>query len=408
MKIPSTFAWLGGAVLTAAFIIFGFSNLFSTTNDAPPPAPSNQVSAPAAPPISDESRAAKPNGNRIQIAFLLDTSSSMDGLIDQAKARLWNILNEILKAEKDGSTPDIEVALYQYGNSGLLPEKGYIQQVTGLTTDVDLLSAKLFGLSTGGGDEYCGQVIQTSTNELQWDDSDNTIKLIYIAGNETFHQGGVKAKDALTKARSKGIAVNTIFCGDPNSDVGRTWRTSLTTADGDFFFINQDEQVVYIPSPHDDRIEHLNQQLNRTYIPIGSNGAALQANQLAQDDNAASYSKANLSSRAKFKASKKYKNTSWDLVDAEEADPTRILKEKASLPDSLSSLSDAELTVKIKALKETRESLQEEITDLTKKRDQFVTEAKKSAAGQQENTLSDKINLSVRKRLVEKDYTIKE
>lgn len=173
MKTPVTFAWLGGAVLTATLIVFGFSSLFSFANGAPPTAPQNLISAPAAAPTS--------NGNRIQIAFLLDTSSSMDGLIDQAKARLWNILNEILKAEKDGSTPDIEVALYQYGNSGLLPEKGYIQQVTGLTTDVDLLSAKLFGLSTGGGDEYCGQVIQTSTNELQWDDSNNTIKLIYIA-----------------------------------------------------------------------------------------------------------------------------------------------------------------------------------------------------------------------------------
>ncbi len=405
MKIPSTFAWLGGAVLTATLIVFGFSSLFSSANDAIPPAPLNPISAPApAPPTS----VTETSNNRIQIAFLLDTSSSMDGLIDQAKARLWNILNEILKAEKNGTTPDIEVALYEYGNSSLLPQKGYIQQVTGLTTDVDLLSAKLFGLSTGGGDEYCGQVIQTSTKELQWDDSDNTIKLIYIAGNETFHQGDVKAGDALAKARTKGISVNTIFCGNPNSEVGRTWKNSLSSRDGDFFFINQDERVVYIPSPHDDRIELLNRQLNSTYIPVGSQGAALQANQVAQDNNAASYSKANLSSRAKFKASKNYKNTSWDLVDANDADPKRILKEKESLPDSLRSLTDAELTGKIKMLKGKRESLQQEILDLTKKRDQFVAEARKTAAGNKKNTLSDKINLSVRKRLVEKNYTIKQ
>lgn len=399
MKIPSTFAWLGGAVLTATLIVFGFSSLLSSGDDVTIPAPQDPISAPAPAPNT--------NGNRIQIAFLLDTSSSMDGLIDQAKARLWNILNEILKAEKDGSTPDIEVALYEYGNTSLLPEKGYIKQVTGLTTDVDLLSAKLFGLSTGGGDEYCGQVILTSTNELLWDDSSNTIKLIYIAGNETFHQGDVKASDALTEARNKGISVNTIFCGDPNSVEGRTWKSSLTAKDGDFFFINQDERVVYIPSPFDDQIERSNQLLNGTYIPIGSQGAALQANQVAQDNNAASYSKANLSSRAKFKASKKYKNTSWDLVDATEANPERILKEKASLPDSLKSLTDAELTGKIKALKGKRESLQEDILELTKKREKYVAEARKTAAGNQENTLSDKINLSVRKRLIEKEYTIK-
>ncbi|TXF88430.1 VWA domain-containing protein [Neolewinella aurantiaca] len=406
MKFPATFAWLGGAVLTATLIVFCFTSMFSSAGANP--APPQPVTAPAPPPLNSAPPVNAATSSRIQIAFLLDTSSSMDGLIDQAKARLWNILNEILKVEKDGTTPDIEVALYQYGNSSLLPGNGYIQQVAGLTTDVDLISAKLFGLTTGGGDEYCGQVIQTSTNELQWDDNDNTIKLIYIAGNETFHQGDVKAGDALTKARARGIRVNTIFCGDPNSADGRTWAATLTSGDGDFFFINQDERVVYIPSPHDDRIEELNQQLNRTYIPIGHNGAALQANQLAQDNNAASYSKANLSSRAKFKASKKYKNTSWDLVDAEEADPQRILKEKASLPDSLSRLTDEELSLTIKRLKTNRENLQEEIKDLTRKRDRYVAEAKKAAAGAQKNTLSDKINQSVRKTLIEKEYTIKE
>ncbi|MEO0733043.1 MAG: hypothetical protein AAFZ52_09420, partial [Bacteroidota bacterium] len=149
MKIPSTFTWLSAAVLTAALAIFAVSNLVYGRSTEPDPAP-------AAAPTAVGSSAAK---NKIQIAFLLDTSSSMDGLIDQAKARLWNILNELLKAERDGETPDIEVALYQYGNSGLLPEKGYIQQITPLTTDVDLFSDKLFGLTTGGGDEYCGQVV---------------------------------------------------------------------------------------------------------------------------------------------------------------------------------------------------------------------------------------------------------
>lgn len=332
----------------------------------------------------------------------------MDGLIDQAKGRLWNILGEILKAEKDGEAPDIEVALYQYGNTALLPQKGFTQQVSGLTTDVDLISEKLFALTTSGGDEYCGHVILTSTDELQWDDSENTVKLIYIAGNESFHQGDVKAVDALAKARAKGIIVNTIYCGNPQDSDGITWRTALSEKDGDFFSINQNEQVVFIPSPQDDRIELLNQQLNHTYIPIGTSGARLKTNQLAQDNNAAGYGQGNASLRTKFKASKKYKNESWDLVDAAEADATRIVKEKATLPDSLRTLADAELIAKIKAISKERSALQDEIRALTAKRDAFVAEARKKDASSAASTFSGQINASVKRCLVEKDYVVKE
>jgi hypothetical protein len=32
--------------------------------------------------------------SRVQIALLLDTSNSMDGLIDQARSQLWRVVNE--------------------------------------------------------------------------------------------------------------------------------------------------------------------------------------------------------------------------------------------------------------------------------------------------------------------------
>ena len=39
---------------------------------------------------------------KIQIALLLDTSNSMDGLIDQAKSQLWKIVNELARSRKYG------------------------------------------------------------------------------------------------------------------------------------------------------------------------------------------------------------------------------------------------------------------------------------------------------------------
>src|SRR5687768_12616138 len=53
----------------------------------------------------------------IMLALLLDTSNSMDGLIDQAKSQLWKIANELAAAKSsDGSRPNIKIALYEYGN----------------------------------------------------------------------------------------------------------------------------------------------------------------------------------------------------------------------------------------------------------------------------------------------------
>ena len=86
----------------------------------------------------------KDKKSTIQVALCLDTSNSMDGLIDQAKSQLWKMVNELASTKKDGETPNIELALYEYGNSGLAASEGYIRQVSALTTDLDLISEKLF------------------------------------------------------------------------------------------------------------------------------------------------------------------------------------------------------------------------------------------------------------------------
>jgi hypothetical protein len=44
-------------------------------------------------------------------------------------------------------------------------------------------------LRTNGGSEYCGAVIRDASMNLKWDDNNQSMKLIYIAGNEPFDQG---------------------------------------------------------------------------------------------------------------------------------------------------------------------------------------------------------------------------
>src|SRR3954453_10095628 len=79
--------------------------------------------------------AAEAKGPAIQIALLLDTSNSMDGLIDQAMSQLWSVVNEFIHAKRDGRPASIEVALYEYGNDNLPAEEGFVRMVVPLTDD---------------------------------------------------------------------------------------------------------------------------------------------------------------------------------------------------------------------------------------------------------------------------------
>src|SRR5436305_222246 len=53
----------------------------------------------------------------IQVALLLDTSSSMEGLISQTRAQLWKIINTLSEAKKSGRHASVQIALYEYGNT---------------------------------------------------------------------------------------------------------------------------------------------------------------------------------------------------------------------------------------------------------------------------------------------------
>ncbi len=90
----------------------------------------------------------------MEIAILLDTSGSMEGLIDQAKTRLWKIVNDLALAKKSDQSPRIKVALYEYGKSTIPASEGYLRMIVPLSTDLDRVSEGLFSLHTNGGEEY--------------------------------------------------------------------------------------------------------------------------------------------------------------------------------------------------------------------------------------------------------------
>src|SRR5262249_26981284 len=153
----------------------------------------------------------------------------------QAKSQLWTIVQQFAKAKKHGQTPVLRVALFEYGNTRLPASEGYIRQVVPLTDDLDKISECLFGLTTSGGDEYCGQVIDEALKRLDWSKEAGGFKAIFIAGNEPFTQGPVSYRDACKRAIEHGVVVNTIHCGDSGTGVEGKWQDGAQLAEGEFF-----------------------------------------------------------------------------------------------------------------------------------------------------------------------------
>jgi len=351
----------------------------------------------------------KGDGSNIQVALLLDTSNSMDGLIDQAKSQLWKMVNELAIAkDRDGNIPNLEIALYEYGNDGLSSREGFIRQIAPMTTDLDLISEKLFAMSTYGGNEYCGHVIQTATNELQWSDSNEDLKIIFIAGNEAFTQGTVDYKKSCKEAIKKGIIVNTIFCGDYREGVNTQWKDGADLADGKYINIDQNEAVAHIETPYDKEIGELNNKLNKTYIGYGSKGKAKKERQMTQDSNASSYGYANSAQRVVSKASSAYKNADWDLIDAIEEEAVEVEElDTESLPEEMQKMDKDERKVFVETKAKERKEVQAKIQELSKKRRQYEAAERAKTAVEGESTLDDAMIGTIREQAEKKAYKFK-
>lgn len=351
--------------------------------------------------------AIRDNEALVQIAILLDTSSSMDGLIEQAKSQLWRIVNEFNDAKQGDKTPVVQVALYEYGNNNLSMGSNYIRQVLPLTRDLDRVSENLFKLTTNGGNEYCGAVIREALDNLAWDKNGKTYKVIFIAGNEPFTQGPVNAQDACKAAIQKGVVVNTIHCGNQADGENGGWRTGAALAEGRFLTIDQDKAVVHIEAPQDKEITRLSIELNKTYIIYGKEGGLGAANQRAQDSNASDYKKAGAEvQRALTKASSSYSNSGWDLVDASKKAGVKLEEVKeADLPPEMQSLKPEERQAYLDKKAAERAQIQSEIQKLNEERQKYVAEKAKESG--QDDTLDKAIVKAVREQAEKKEITFK-
>ncbi|MCZ6887466.1 MAG: VWA domain-containing protein [Gammaproteobacteria bacterium] len=310
----------------------------------------------------------------VDLVIALDVSGSMSGLIDSAKQRLWDVINELARAQPQ---PDLRVAILTYGSPAYGQHTGYVRIDQALTRDLDAVNQRLFSFTTNGGEEYVARVVNRAVEGLQWSSEPDAMRLMFVAGNESAEQDPQLAlQDVVASAARAGVIVSAIFCGPDNHANAASWRRIAEAGLGTYASIDQRaDAVARIETPMDAKIAALNEALNATYIAYGDKGERAKARQHAQDDNASQMSLSAAASRVITKAGALYNSVEWDLIDAFESGKE---VDAEDLPAVMKPMNEQEREDYVARQSERRRALSEEIGALASERREYIAEHRTS------------------------------
>lgn len=363
-------------------------------------------------------KASAGEGSLVQIAILLDTSGSMDGLIDQARCQVWNAISELSKASRDGAASRLEIAVYQYGLETLPDDTGFIRQVTGFTDDLDAVSRALFSLQTRGGEEFCAQVIDHALTELSWSPAPEVYKAIFIAGNESFDQGEVTFGQVLPRALDRDVVINSIYCFDPNSDGSapkttpggasagmEQWEAAAKLANGRYFQIDHNHHLPEMMTPFDSRMRELNEEMNRTFVWFGEGAEKAAKNQEMQDRNAGKMSDHAFAARMSAKIGHLYHHAHHDLVDAIDHGVVELARmPEAKMPEALQVMSPEQRMEFVEDKVAERDRIRRQMADVISKRHAFLQQKMAEQAGKDVTVLGDALVEAVRSQATQRGF----
>lgn len=338
------------------------------------------------------------SGPVVEIVFAIDCSGSMGGVIETAKQKVWDIVNEVALAKP---APRLRIGLLGYGDADNTWRK------FDLSDDLDTVYGNLTTFKDQGwSTEYVGQAVQKSLNEMSWSapqSETKALKVIYVLGNETAQQGPISYLKTAPLAPEKGVFLNAIYCG--SSDGQDTWQQMATLGGGKYLTIAADGGSVMIPTPYDAKLGELNLTLNGTYLAYGARGAFAASNQVAQDSNAMAAGGASTNAaRAVSKSKALYDNAGWDLVDKSREKDFKLEEVPTEeLPAAMQKMTLAERKIYLEKMIAQRAAVQKEIGELGVKRAQFIQDETKKLG--KTNSLDAALLQLVRSQALERGFT---
>jgi hypothetical protein len=329
----------------------------------------------------------------IQVALVLDTSSRMSGLVEQARIEIWAIANEMLLADRGGRSPIVEIGVMAYGNGDVPVARGYGRAAIPFTTDIDSVSWGLGQARAGSGKEFCGWAIQEAVQRLVWSPYPEDVRILFIAGDEAFTQGPVDYPSSCQAAAARQIVVNTVYCGPYNSGVHYGWTGAAQAAGGQYISISVNKPPRYSPAPVDSTLLDLNRRLNETYRLLSDPSRDLLKRQQEQDRDVWLLSREAVLQRIVTKAAL---GLAQDTAAGQGQEAPSEVSQSAATAKELEQI-QAQATL--------RKQIQEQILDLGRQRRLHLM-ASAPAPSQQGHTLGSAVIQVLREQATKRGFTL--
>jgi hypothetical protein len=317
----------------------------------------------------------------VEVAFVLDTTGSMAGLIEGAKRKIWSIATAIIETNPDA---EIRMGLVAYRDIG----DDYVTKKFDLTADIQDLYANLLELKArGGGDwpESVNEALYVAVDKLAWSKGSDICRIVFLVGDAPPHMDyaqDMKYPQVIALAKQKDIVVNAVQAGGAR-DTERYWREIAQLGNGRFIPIPQDGgQIVVIETPFDVEIIELQGRINGTVIPYGpkSRQSSIEG-KLGQVAAAPRSSASEMASYLNKSGSGRTASAitgDGDLVADVAAGRQKLSSVKdEELPDTLRKLAPAQRQDAIDKSMSDRKVLTGRMAELVKKRDLYVAEQRK-------------------------------
>lgn len=311
---------------------------------------------------------------RIEVVFALDTTSSMSGLIDGAKRKIWGLANKLASGEP---RPDIRIGLIGYRDVG----DAYVTKKVAMTDDLDEIYGELMAFSAqGGGDgpEHVNQALSDALHGMQWSDEPNTLRLVFLVGDAPPHDeydDGMTAVGLAEQAKQQGVIINTVRCGG-DSATENVWRQVAAVAGGEYTSIEQDGGMVAVDTPYDQQLQELNRSLSDNVLGWGS--AHDKTTNARKMKHRRAMSPAAAAEAASY-AAKSGKMNSEDLLTALDKGKTLEELPEAELPYELQGKDAAAQRQIVESRRTERDQLNRQILEISKKRDAYLKDAERAA-----------------------------
>jgi hypothetical protein len=339
--------------------------------------------------------------HQIEVVFILDTTSSMSGLIQAAKEKIWSIATTMASAEQ---APDIRMGLVAFRDRG----DTYVTRVLDLSQDLDSMYASLMDLKAqGGGDgpESVNQALYDAINRISWSESDNVYKVAFLIGDAPPHMdynNDIKFPVTLEMAKRKGIVVNTIQSGQ-SAHTAPVWKNIAQLGYGEYFQVENSGNAVAVATPYDKKLSELAARLEDTRLYYGDR----KTKERQKKKNEATskiqqvLSETALARRATFNATASGEANflgESELVDAISSGRIELDDiDKDDMPASLQAYAPLEQMVIITNQAEQREAIKRDIQKLSESRNDYIREQVAKDGGAKES-LDEKIYSAVKKQ----------